>query len=139
MDSHNPGRRAGGSRSRRTAGILLMVTLALATSKLSHGQESSQLPTLTTAAQVRELTLEQANRGYPVRLRAVVTYIEQCSQAMDVPPSAVPRWQVPGLPGADVGRQRSVAGELLKPVTSGGLAFTHQLSPRRLPACPAAL
>jgi len=53
-----------------------MVILALATSKLSHGQEPSQLPTLTTAAQVRELTPEQANRGYPVRLRAVVTYID---------------------------------------------------------------
>jgi PAS domain S-box-containing protein len=34
------------------------------------------LPTLTTAAQVRELTPEQANRGYPIRLRAVVTYID---------------------------------------------------------------
>jgi PAS domain S-box-containing protein len=63
-------------RSRCAAGILLMLILALATSKLSHGQESSQLPTLTTATQIRELTPEQANRGYPVRLQAVVTYID---------------------------------------------------------------
>ena len=75
-DSHFHDRRPGGSRSRCTAGILLMVILALATSKLSHGQEPFQLPTLTTAAQVRELTPEQANRGYPVRLQAVVTYVD---------------------------------------------------------------
>jgi PAS domain S-box-containing protein len=31
---------------------------------------------LTTAEQIRELTPEQANRGYPVHLRAVLTYID---------------------------------------------------------------
>jgi len=38
------------------------------------GVESANLSTLTTAEQIRELTHDQANRGYPVRLRAVVTY-----------------------------------------------------------------
>jgi hypothetical protein len=31
---------------------------------------------LTTAEQIRELTADQASRGYPVRLRAVITYID---------------------------------------------------------------
>ena len=35
---------------------------------------SSPLPTLTTAEQVRKLTPDQAHRGYPVHLKAVVTY-----------------------------------------------------------------
>jgi signal transduction histidine kinase len=34
----------------------------------------SSLPLLTTADQVRRLSHEQARRGYPIRLRAVVTY-----------------------------------------------------------------
>jgi PAS domain S-box-containing protein len=34
------------------------------------------LPTLTTAEQVRELTPDQANQGYPVHLKAVVTYAD---------------------------------------------------------------
>jgi PAS domain S-box-containing protein len=38
------------------------------------GPQTASLPTLTQIEQIRELTPEQANRGYPVRLRAVVTY-----------------------------------------------------------------
>jgi hypothetical protein len=33
-----------------------------------------ELPTLTKIAQIRALSIEEAGRGYPVRLRAVVTY-----------------------------------------------------------------
>ena len=36
----------------------------------------TQLPLLTTARQAHSLTQEQAARGYPVRLRAVVTYYD---------------------------------------------------------------
>ena len=36
--------------------------------------KSEVLPTLTSCAQVRKLNAKEANRGYPVRLRAVVTY-----------------------------------------------------------------
>ncbi|MGO9273140.1 MAG: PAS domain S-box protein, partial [Terriglobia bacterium] len=35
-----------------------------------------RLPVLTQAAQIRKLTPEEARRGYPVHLRAVVTYID---------------------------------------------------------------
>jgi hypothetical protein len=50
--------------------------LASARAAWSEGTGPSHLPTLTTAEQVRELTADQANRGYPVRLRAVVTYVD---------------------------------------------------------------
>ncbi len=44
----------------------------------SHGPAASSgsLPLLTSARQIRTLTPDKANRGYPVRLRAVVTYID---------------------------------------------------------------
>lgn len=38
--------------------------------------KSGPLPTLTSCAQVRKLTAKEANRGYPVRLRGVVTYFD---------------------------------------------------------------
>jgi len=49
--------------------------LALLTAKTAWSQSAApvRLPTLTTARQVRELTPDEANRGYPVHLRAVVT------------------------------------------------------------------
>ncbi len=62
----------------RLSGIL--VCFAFAVPIPAHGQQvpppAPGLPTLTTAEQVRELTADQAKRGYPVRLRAVVTYID---------------------------------------------------------------
>lgn len=69
--------------SGRTSLLRLTAALAcfaLAVAVNAHGQQvpppAPGLPTLTTAEQVRELTADQANRGYPVRLRAVVTYID---------------------------------------------------------------
>ncbi len=70
------GRPALGSHSWRTAGILLMLVLASARATWGQGTGLSDLPTLTTAEQIRELTADQANRGYPIRLRAVITYID---------------------------------------------------------------
>jgi len=40
------------------------------------GASSNSLPLLTEAQQIRELTVGEANRGYPLRLRAVVTYFD---------------------------------------------------------------
>jgi diguanylate cyclase (GGDEF)-like protein len=43
-----------------------------------HGQQAGaatdSLPTLTQVEQIRRLTRDEANRGYPVRLQSVVTY-----------------------------------------------------------------
>jgi signal transduction histidine kinase/DNA-binding response OmpR family regulator len=57
-------------------GIPLMLVLAPAPATSGQSQQSSHLPTLTTAAQIRELTPDQANQGYPVHLRAVITYFD---------------------------------------------------------------
>ena len=40
---------------------------------------ASSLPTLTRTQQVRELSALQANRGYPVQLRGVVTFVDNFS------------------------------------------------------------
>lgn len=40
------------------------------------GQPSGGLPTLTRVEQIRKLSVEQANQGYPVRLRGIVTYFD---------------------------------------------------------------
>jgi PAS domain S-box-containing protein len=62
----------------RLAAILACLTFAASTR--AQGQQvppaTPALPTLTTAEQIRELTADQASRGYPVRLRAVITYID---------------------------------------------------------------
>ena len=62
----------------RLGGILVYLAVALSVKALTWRAPPSApgLPTLTTAEQVRELTADQAKRGYPVRLRAVVTYID---------------------------------------------------------------
>ncbi|HEV2379156.1 MAG TPA: response regulator [Terriglobia bacterium] len=56
--------------------ILLILMLVPATETWSSVREPSQLLALTSAEQVRELTPDQAKRGYPVRLRAIVTYVD---------------------------------------------------------------
>jgi PAS domain S-box-containing protein len=54
----------------------LLGTLAFALSVTGFGQpaEPRNLPVLTTISQVRALSPQQAQRGYPVRVRAVVTF-----------------------------------------------------------------
>jgi PAS domain S-box-containing protein len=54
-----------------------MVLLAWLLSVVAaQGQKSTKanLPTLTHVEQIREMTIEEAGRGYPVRIRGVVTY-----------------------------------------------------------------
>ena len=58
----------------RRAGFALLVSLLTANAARSQSAPPSPLPTLTTAEQIRELSSDQAKRGYPVHLRAVVTY-----------------------------------------------------------------
>jgi len=75
MDSHFHNEFARASNSWRTAGVLLV--LALAPLSGARGADGpARLPTLTRAEQVRELTPDQAKQGYPVHLRAVLTFID---------------------------------------------------------------
>ncbi|HEX4811097.1 MAG TPA: hypothetical protein VH325_19310, partial [Bryobacteraceae bacterium] len=41
-----------------------------------------QLPTLTSLSQIHALSREQANRGYPVRLRVVVTFFDIAKESV---------------------------------------------------------
>ena len=53
---------------------LLFFAVILLGALLARGADAPALPTLTTVKQVRELSQEEAARGYPVRLRGVLTF-----------------------------------------------------------------
>jgi signal transduction histidine kinase/DNA-binding response OmpR family regulator len=53
--------------------LLLLTLLSILGGAMSQAET---LPTLSSAAQIRHLTADQANRGYPLHLYAVVTYFE---------------------------------------------------------------
>jgi hypothetical protein len=53
--------------------VLFAVVLLKCLSTPIWAQTSIQLPTLTHASQIRQLTPEQAALGYPVRLKGVIT------------------------------------------------------------------
>jgi two-component system, sensor histidine kinase and response regulator len=84
----------------------LLITLVCATGLQAQAPapETTDLPTLTQIDQVRRLNLEQAKRGYPVRLRAVVTYY--ASQGFDFLSQETP----PAPPAPDMFIQDSTAG-----------------------------
>ncbi|MGH9434134.1 MAG: hypothetical protein ACRD3T_21610, partial [Terriglobia bacterium] len=54
--------------------LMLLVSTSLAASPPPKAGEDQQLPLLTTAREVHELTAKQAKAGYPVLLRGVVTF-----------------------------------------------------------------
>jgi len=54
--------------------FLLAVLLNVTLRGQDAGKATGGLPTVTRVDRIRQLTSDQANRGYPVRLRAVVTY-----------------------------------------------------------------
>jgi PAS domain S-box-containing protein len=59
--------------------LLAVLSFLLGATAAQAGQTSPpkpRLPLLTRVEQIRRLTPEQAKRGYPVRLRAVVTYFD---------------------------------------------------------------
>jgi len=53
------------------------------------------LPTLTNIAQIRGLTLEEARRGYPVRIRATVTYCRVADRDLFIQDSTGGVWVDP--------------------------------------------
>jgi signal transduction histidine kinase len=75
------------------------------TGAVACAAESSNLPTLTSIEKVRSLKPEQAKRGYPVHLRAVVTYFDSVSPDMflqDATGAVWVKWS-PGLPEPETG------------------------------------
>src|SRR5207244_5175374 len=68
------------------------------------GQSAQQptlpaLPLLTRAEQVRQLSADQAERGYPVRLRGVVTYFDAQSPDLFIQNSTAGTWVALGDTG----------------------------------------
>lgn len=55
---------------------LFSLLLVLTRSSPVSGQQQNDLPCLTNAVQVRQLTPDAAQKNYPVRLRGVVTYYD---------------------------------------------------------------
>ncbi len=76
MNTHYTPGSARFSKARDPVRLGLMLMLLPAALAWSEDAWPEQLPTLTTAEQVRELTPDQAIRGYPVHLRAVLTYVD---------------------------------------------------------------
>ena len=77
----------------------LMVLLAWLLSVVAaQGQESTKanLPTLTHVEQIREMTIEEAGRGYPVRIRGVVTYYNWDAGDLFIQDSTAGIWVNPG-------------------------------------------
>lgn len=71
-----------------------LLLLLLSSAPLGRGSSAQpgaapprKLPTLTRVEQIRQLTLEQAQLGYPVHLRAVVTYYDPRGLVPDEPSS----------------------------------------------------
>jgi PAS domain S-box-containing protein len=77
LTSPGPGRDCVKTRL-PSAQILCAVLVLLGTWPVSAAASTPrpQLPTLTSLSQIHALSREQANRGYPVRLRVVVTFFD---------------------------------------------------------------
>jgi signal transduction histidine kinase/CheY-like chemotaxis protein len=84
--AHSAWHRAGMFANRLRAPVVTMcaflVLLAISGPGLAEG--SKKLPTLTSSTAVRSLTPQEARRGYPIHLRAVVTYFDPITPDMFV-------------------------------------------------------
>jgi len=74
---------ASATHEMRRARLRMLTLVAFAASSALYAFQSSPavgtLPILTRTQQARELSVEEANRGYPVHLRGVVTFIDDFS------------------------------------------------------------
>lgn len=68
--------------ARRLSLLVLSAAVLFGDGSISYARET--LPALTTVAAVRRLSPAEADRGYPVRLRAVVTYFDPRSRYLVV-------------------------------------------------------
>jgi PAS domain S-box-containing protein len=72
-------RNSCGSRRPQILRLLLIAAILFARPQLTSANEGPPLsssPVITTAAQIRKMTVQQAQKGYIVRLRGVVTYYD---------------------------------------------------------------
>jgi diguanylate cyclase (GGDEF)-like protein len=65
-----------GRRMKARPGVVALMLTAIAVQALGGARQPSDLPLLTTVRQAHGMTQQQAKLGYPVHLRAVVTYYD---------------------------------------------------------------
>src|SRR5690242_14593261 len=65
-------------RGMRIAALVLLGSLAW-TSALAQTPSSAPLPVLATIKAIRALSQDEGARGYPVRVRAIVTHVDENS------------------------------------------------------------
>ena len=99
----------------RVAAISLLVLLAWPSRAVAASgikPTASKLPTLTHIEQIRNLTIEEAEEGQPVRLRAVVTYYNWDAGDLFIQDSTGGIWVEPGQtkPGLHSGELVQVEG-----------------------------
>ena len=85
------------NRLRLVAGAALLA-LASTLANASIPVVKPLLPTLTLLGQVRSLSASQAKLGYPVRLRATVTYFDPAQNAMFLQDATAGIWAIWSLP-----------------------------------------
>src|SRR5690349_2448702 len=70
-------------------GLLALAFLtALVNSGCDHSGTSATLPTLTTIAEIRNLSQEEADRGYPVKFHGVATFYDSATRTLVVQDSS---------------------------------------------------
>ncbi len=94
----------------KVLGTAVAVCLCIAAS--GGPAHAEDLPLLTTAAKVRSLNFKEANRHYPVHLRAVVTYFESVTPAFFAQDESGGIWLkwTPGRPKPVVGEVIDIRG-----------------------------
>jgi PAS domain S-box-containing protein len=76
--------------------MVLLVWLLSAVAAQGQKPIIAKLPTLTHVEQIRRMSIEEAGRGYPVRLRAVVTYYNWDAGDLFIQDSTAGTWVNPG-------------------------------------------
>jgi PAS domain S-box-containing protein len=87
--------------------VILLVLLGAASAVRARGlAAASSLPLITTIKQIHEMSQSEASRGYPVRVRAVVTYYDPSTPDLFVHDSSGGIWvhlPAQGMKGLDFG------------------------------------
>ncbi len=96
----------GNVRLTRAAIGLLLISFA---ARGSRPATNRQLPLLTTVAEVRSLSAAQASLGYPVCLRATITYFDPTDNSLFLQDATGGVWARPPFPGLTI-----AAGDLLE-------------------------
>ena len=92
--------------------VLALATVVLATPAAARAQATAPgLPTLTTIGAIRALSQDEGARGYPVRVRGIVTHIdEQADVSLIVHDGQLGQFFMPPTdPGRDGGLARAAA------------------------------